>query len=232
MKTTARTAAFLIAAASAAAHASVAIPDGIIVTGTVTADNHYALYSSTGSDFQYHGGNETGHAGNPGRYNWSIAENYSFESGDFLYIAAWSDDRIAQGVLAEFHTDSLGTILSGDPRWQVYATHANRATGDAHPGAAEVATHAAFADANELWQSTVTGGSNGVTPWNTIAGIDTAAQWMWHGTEGVADPLRGAHGAGEMMIFRTALTNPPPVPAPGAFALLGLGGLLITKRRR
>jgi hypothetical protein len=232
MKTTTRTAAFLIAAATAAANASMVVPDGQIITGTITADNHYALYSSTGSDFQYHGGNETGASGNPGRYNWSVAEGYSFESGDQLYIAAWSDDRVAQGVLAELHSDSLGTILSGDPRWQVYATNASRGTGDLHPGTSEIAQHVAFADANELWQSTVTGGANGAGPWNTIAGIDAAALWMWHGVEGVADPLRGAHGAGEMMIFRTALASPPPVPAPGAVALIGIGGLLMTKRRR
>jgi hypothetical protein len=223
------TPAFAIAAcvaASAPAFASVAIPDrSANFRGTITADNHYALYSSIGDDFTYHGGNETGHAGSHGGYNWTHAESYEFEAGDVLYIAAWSDDRVAQGVLAEFHSESMGTILSGDPRWQVFATGFNRGTGDLHPEASEIAAHAAFADAGNLWESIVAGGSNGVTPWRTIAGIDAGASWMWR-SAGEADAFRGSHGAPQMLLFRTA------VPAPGAIALLGLGGLLTVRRRR
>lgn len=212
--------------AAAPAIASVAIPDRAAnFRGSITADNHYALYSSIAGDFTYHGGNETGHAGSLGGYNWTHAESYEFEAGDVLYIAAWSDDRIAQGVLAEFHTESHGTILSGDPRWQVFATGAHRGTGDLHPDATEIAAHAAFADANNLWESIVTDGSNGVTPWSTIAGIDAAASWMWR-SAGEADAFRGSHAEPQMLLFRT------PVPAPGAIALLGLGGLLTVRRRR
>jgi hypothetical protein len=212
--------------AAAPAFASLAIPDrSANFRGTITADNHYALYSSIAGDFTYHGGNETGHAGSLGAYNWSHAESYEFEAGDYLYIAAWSDDRVAQGVLAEFHSDSLGAILSGDPRWQVFASGVDRGTGDSHPDASEIASHAAFADANNLWESTVTGGSNGVAPWSTIAGIDAHAAWMWR-SAGETDAFRGSHGLGEMLVFRTA------VPAPGAIALLGLGGLLTVRRRR
>jgi len=87
-----------------------------LVNGTITADNHYALYSSQGNVFSYHGGNEITSGGNPGTYNWSQAEPYQFEVGEFLYIAAWSDDSVAQGVLAEFHSDALGTLMSGDSR--------------------------------------------------------------------------------------------------------------------
>ena len=214
----------IIAAGIVAACGTAANAD--FVTGTVTADNHYAMYSSTGNVFSYHGGNELGAGGSTGGYNWSYAESYSFEAGDYIYIAAWSDDAVAQGVLAEISTTSLGTILSGDPRWQVYATGLNRGDGDAHPLAADVAGYVGFADANTLWQNPFVGGNNGVSPWSTIAGISTDAQWMWHGSEEDADPLNGGSGAGEMLIFRTA------VPAPGALAVMGLGGLLAARRRR
>lgn len=197
-----------------------------LVTGTITADNHYALYSSLGGVFTYHGGNEVGAGGSPGTYNWSEAESYEFEAGEFLYIAAWSDDSVAQGVLSEFHSDSLGTILSGDPRWQVYATHVNRGDGDPHPGEVEVAAHVLFADTSNLWETPFVGGGNGVAPWGNIAGITGDAKWTWWNTPGDADPLHDGSGAGEMLIFRT------PVPAPGAAAILGLAGLGVGRRRR
>lgn len=212
--------------AGAPAMASLAIPDrSFNIRGTITADNHYALYTSTAGSFIYHGGNETEAAGSFGEHNWSHAESYEFEAGDFLYIAAWSDDLVAQGVLAEFHADSIGTMLSGDARWQVFASGINRGTGDLHPDASEIAAHAAYADANGLWESIVTGGHNGVTPWSTIAGIDAAASWMWR-SAGDADAFRGSHGSGEMLVFRAH------IPAPGAVVLFGLSGLLVAQRRR
>lgn len=197
-----------------------------VITGTITADNHYSLYTSAGGTFSYHGGNELGAGGFPGTYNWSMAESYSFEAGEYLYIAAWSDDSVAQGVLGEFHSEELGTILSGDARWQVYGTNINRGDGDAHPSAAEIAGHVSFADANGLWVNPFVGNPNGDQPWGYIAGVSEGARWMWKGTVEGADPIHGGSGANEMLIFRTA------VPAPGALAVLGLGGLSGLRRRR
>jgi hypothetical protein len=201
------------------------VASGEVVRGRVTADNHYALYSSTDGAFAYHGGNETGASGTEGSYNWSAAECWEFESGEYLYIASWSDDQVAQGVLADFESASLGRILSGDARWEVFGTGVNRGTGDAHPGVVEIASHVALADGDGLWRSVVTGGVNGVEPWGGIAGIEAGAEWMWRDS-GAADSFRGSHGAGEMLIFRAM------VPAPGALALLGLGGVLAGVRRR
>ncbi|MBL9141931.1 MAG: hypothetical protein JNK53_08705 [Phycisphaerae bacterium] len=207
-----------LGALTAAAHAE-------LVTGTITADNHYALYSSIGSTFTYHGGNETGAAGNPGTYNWSLPESWSFDAGEYLYIAAWSDDAVAQGVLGQFSSSSLGSILSGDARWQVYGTDTNRGTGASHPTAGDVAAHVHTATTNNLWETPFVGGKNGLAPWNTIAGISGDARWMWIDVPGEPDPLQGGSGAREMLIFRTV------VPAPGALALLGVSGLA-TRRRR
>lgn len=217
----------MIAVAGICACASVSHAD--VITGTITADNHYALYTSVANSFSYHGGNELGASGNPGRYNWSVAEMFEFQAGDFLYIAAWSDDAVAQGVLAEFFVPSLGTIRSGDPRWQVFATGLNRGDGDPHPAANEIAAHVGFADSNDLWEIPYVGETNGVQPWGFIAGISGEAEWMWRDSDSVSDPLRGGFGQGEMLIFRTAT---PPVPAPGGAIMLGFAGLGLALRRR
>jgi len=197
-----------------------------LVNGTITADNHYALYSSQGNVFSYHGGNEITSGGNPGTYNWSQAEPYQFEVGEFLYIAAWSDDSVAQGVLAEFHSDALGTLMSGDSRWEVYGSNLNRNDGDPHPDIFEIANHVGVADANMLWEPIFVGDANGVQPWGTIAGVSDDAHWMWRSDISDADPLNGGSGNGEMLIFRTN------VPTPGSAAFLGIGGLAFIRRRR
>lgn len=224
---------FAAAVVSAAALTAGSQARADLITGTITADNHYSLYTSTGGVFNYHGGNELGAAGDPGTYNWSLPETHTFEVGDFLYIAAWSDDSVAQGVLGQFDDASqgnsgLGLILSGDPRWQVYGTGINRGDGDAHPAALEIAGHVAFADLNGLWEVPFVGPSNGSAPdpWGNIAGIGESAQWMWRNAVGDDNPLIGGSGEGEMLIFRTA------VPAPGAAAVLGLGGVMALRRRR
>ena len=51
-------------------------PPPPVVVGTITADNHYGIYtgSSDGSSLSFIGRNETGTAGNPGSYNWSLPE--------------------------------------------------------------------------------------------------------------------------------------------------------------
>lgn len=219
MNRTANIVAAAVCGLSAAAHAEP-------INGVVTADNHYALYTSSGNIFSYHGGNELGSGGAPGAYNWSVAEPYTFEAGDFLYIAAWSDDSVAQGVLAEFNLSTRDSIMSGDSRWVVYGTNINRGDGDPHPDANEIAGHVNYADANSLWETPFTGDANGVQPWGTIAGISDSARWMWKDVIGDSDPLHGGSGAGEMLIFRTV------VPAPGSAALLGLAGLLVKRRRR
>lgn len=218
----------IVAAAVAGSACGVAWAD--VVHATVTADNHYALYTSFGAEFGYLGGNETGPGGTVGAYNWSAAEDYAVEAGEYLYIAAWSDDRVAQGVLGSFYTDALGAFHSGDSRWRVYATNINRGNGDPHPLASEIRDHAAYADGNALWETVVTGGRNGVAPWRTIAGVDSQAEWMWRGGDGSGDPLRSDAGAGEMLLFRMQVGE--IVPTPGSVAVLGVAGLTMMRRRR
>jgi len=66
----------------------------------------------------------------------------------------------------------------------------------------------------------VINGSNGVAPWGEIAGIDAAAQWIWH---------ENAHNQ-EQVYFSLAI-KALPVNEPYSVAVLALAALLINSRR-
>ncbi|MGH7133611.1 MAG: hypothetical protein ACREJO_16900 [Phycisphaerales bacterium] len=216
-----RTLAFsLVATAGFAATAS-----ADTVNAVITADNHYSLYAKTGSVVSLIGGNELGAGGAPGTYNWSLPENASFEAGDRIYIAAWSDGSVAQGLLAQITLGNT-SLDSGHPLWQVYATGLDLGDGDPWPSAIQIDDLTKFADENNLWEAPFVGGANGIAPWGAIPGINESAKWMWYNAPNVADPLQGGSNAGEFLIFSMA------VPTPGAAALAGLGGLVALRRRR
>ncbi|HZW06118.1 MAG TPA: PEP-CTERM sorting domain-containing protein [Phycisphaerales bacterium] len=196
-----------------------------IVSATVTADNHYALYTGTDDAVTFIGRNEMGAGGTPGTYNWSQPETWSFTTGSYIYIAAWSDDAVAQGLLAQV-TGLSDTYHSGDARWQVFPTFVNLGDGDAAPTGMQLTAYIADANSGNKWEAPHVGAANGIGPWGAIAGIGSAPRWMWVQNPGQADPLQGGSGYGEMLIFRMS------VPAPGAAAALGLGGLAALRRRR
>ena len=213
-----------IAAGLIAAVSGIASAD--VLNISITADNHYALYTSTAGVFTYHGGNEIGYDGSLGGYNWSNPESYTFDSGDRVFIAAWSDDSVAQGVLAQVFNQAQQSLHSGNPAWEVYRTGENRGDGDAHPGIEEIAGHVLTADTLNLWEVPFVGEENGVGPWGTVPDIASNARWMWWNTPGDSDPLRDGSGAGEMLVFSMR------IPTPGTLSLAGLGGLCMVRRRR
>lgn len=210
--------------ASAANAGIVPVPNQF--QATITADNHYALFVGTPDAVTLVGHNELGAGGNPGTYNWSIAEQFTFSTDGLIYIAAWSDDSVAQGVLAQI-TRGDETYHSGDARWEVYAAGLNRNDNSPVPTTGEMVSLIGLATSTNAWQSTFVGGANGTAPWGTIAGIGQAPRWMWANVAGVADPTQGGRDAGELLIFRMNT-----VPTPGAAALFGLGSLAIARRQR
>ncbi len=216
----------LLALASFAALAGAASAG--VITAKATADNHYSIYATVGGEFVKVGGNETGAAGAPGRYNWSMAESYTFDTSGPIYIAAWSDDAVAQGLLAEINAGDYGTIYSGDARWQVFATGIDLDTGAAHPLATDVAFQIALADANSWWDTPYVGETNasGTLPWAKIADISDDANWMWNATDG-GDALRGGKNHDEYLIFRLAA-----IPAPASGLVIAGAGLALARRRR
>jgi hypothetical protein len=193
-------------------------------TAIITADNHYTLYTGTDSALSFIGRNELNAGGTPGTYNWSVPETHTFNTGPKIFIAAWSDDAVAQGVLAQI-TGPGGTYNSGDARWEVFCTGINLGDGDASPSTALMATQIAIANAGNLWKPIYVGGNNGVAPWGTVPGIASNIPWMWTPVPGDADPLNGGSGAGEFLIFRMS------VPTPGAAGVLAMGGIMGMRRR-
>jgi len=198
------------------------------ISATVTADNHYAFYTSDENGaFTYVGGNELGSGGSPGNYNWSLPETWNITtSPTHLYIAAWSDNATAQGLLAQI-TYGVETYHSGNSAWEVYRSNADRNDGDPHPTAFEVNTWVDAATTGEQWEAPFVGGNNGsYGPWGLVPGVTTDARWMWAGNPDLVDPMTSGSGHGETLVFRIA------VPTPGAAAVLGLGSLLAFRRKR
>jgi hypothetical protein len=196
------------------------------IDAVITVDNHYALYvgNASGSEVLFVGNNEIGAGGEPGQYNWSQPESYLINTEfPIIYVAAWSDDNVAQGVLAQLLIEDE-MLLSGDPAWQVFRTDLGGDDGDPPPTTAEIAEQIALANAGLAWEAVAVGGTNGVSPWGTIAGIDLDAHWMWATAcdGGSFDP--GADH-GEYLIFRIT------VPEPTSIALL-IFGLAAGLRKR
>ena len=114
---------------------------------TLTADNAYALYTGTYANISaYHG-----FAENPSASDIASPETYTFtmSSGDSIYVVAYSDDFVAQGLLAEFDVD--GTVLTtGSSRWEVAATGIDLDPGDTPPTLAELTAQVQLANAGSV----------------------------------------------------------------------------------
>lgn len=200
----------LVLCAAASLHAD--------IIGTLTADNHYALYGDRNGAVYSVGGNETGVYGSPGRYNWSEAESFTFTTDAHIYIAAWSDDRVAQGLLGQFQTDQ-GSLYTGDAGWEVMSTGIDLDDGSLYPTADLIAQQVDLADTQGLWQTPAVGQNNtsATRPWGAINNIAADAKWTWIGAAGKNTITQGGN-FGEFLIFRNTV-----VPAPGTLMLAGCG---------
>lgn len=203
--------------------------DGTTVVATVTADNHYALYNvQPGGTIGFVAQNEEGLFGNPGLYNWSLPETNTFVTQDVFYIAAWSDDSVAQGLLGQFLFGGNNLLLTGDPRIQTFRTGISRDTDDPRPSDASVTTQVNLANATNGWRtpSVYLPNLNTTLPWGQIPGITDDAQWIWSDSPNGENVFFPGADYGEYVLFRIV------VPTPGAVALLGLGGLVSLRRKR
>ncbi len=202
---------------------NVTVAYAVAIEATITADNHYALYfgAVNGSFVTFVGRNELGPGGSPGSYNWSQAESYTFDMsvGDYIYIAAWSDDSSAQGLLGQFViSDWDTTILTNTSDWEVYLTFDDKDSYSPAPTESELASE--ISDAS--WNIVSDYMAHGSGPWGDyIAGISSEADWIW------GSALTPGSDYGEYQIFRTQV-----IPEPGTMFLLGLGGLALLRKRR
>lgn len=220
-----RTISAIVCASTIAAAAGTA---GASFTATITADNHYALYVDGPSGVTLVGGNELGAAGSPGTYNWSLPETFTFNTNGYIYIAVWSDDAVAQGLIADIR-DPMGIALhTGVAPWQVMMTNSSKGDGSAWPEASEIAMYSAMADADSLWQEPFVGPKNltSTAPWGKIPGIHEDARWTWGNPNNLSNPLIGGADHSEYQVFRLSV----PSPATAGLAIAGL--LVMCCRRR
>lgn len=187
-------------------------------TATLTVDNHYGLYYGDEKNVTFVGTNEIGPWGNPGQYNWSCAETFTFDVGlwDYIYVTAWSDDYVAQGFLGQFVSDT-GLLLTNTSDWEVHLSWKDLDDGDIVPSEVVMNQEIAIASWSPVTHSRI----HGSCPWGKINGISDSASWIW-GSE-----LIPGSNYGEFQIFRTQV-----IPEHGTFSLLlcGLIGLVIFKK--
>ena len=201
------------------------------VTAVITADNAYGFGYGTSTAIpagQYYGGIE----------NLSSADIFSSATGaekytvnpaitDYLYIVAWSDDAVKQGVIGQFQNGTLAKLYTGNSNWQVFATgidfDSNALNVVKGPSLAVINDQIAIANAG-TGGSESSGGWVGVTMsgqtlvigqtndgtgtvFPQVAGIDSVARWMWFNVDPTLYTNTFTSGPGgtghkEFLIFR------------------------------
>jgi hypothetical protein len=181
----------------------------IPMTGTVTADNHYALFygNAYGSNLTYVGRNEAGVSGNPGQFNWSLPETWSFAppAGSYIYLVAWDEGLAPQMLIGEFDWQGKQLLTNTNDWVSIVGSGPSPGDNGLVPPTGQIQGDIAHAN----W--TTPGGSapDGSAPWGTIPGINPAANFIWH------DSLQGADA--NYIILRS--TQPiTPVGSPPAAA--------------
>ena len=212
---------------------------------TMTVDNCYAIYTGD----QLSASSLIGSAYNTTAGMIWVTESYSLTVPDlsYVYIAAWSDDAVLQGCLADFQNITLGEqVLSGDPRWEVTSTGIDLDNGSPNPTLGTMTAQILLANAG----STPSGGwvpntpspldnASGGIHGGTIGGIDGTARWMWYDSgldtsppSLAAIPFDGFNHQ-EFLIFRMPVIPVDTViPEPASFAPLMFAGLLWIRKRR
>jgi len=128
-------------------------------------------------------------------------------AGAYLYLVAWDDLAVTQGVLGQF-TRATGQVLTGDPQFSVCATGVDFSSSQVGPTLAVINTEitrcndgSGAATTSKGWVNTagpVTAGALGTLavgelnddaagtfpivcqPTATTEGITSAARWMWY----------------------------------------------------
>ena len=199
-----------------------------VITATLTADNHYGLYvgNADGSSINFIGRNEKGDGGNPGDYNWSLPETFTFaaNAGSYVYVLAWTDDNAPRSWIGQFTSSNGGSLFSNLTQWQyTVGSGPNPGRDGDVPALGTVKSDIAKAS----WSTPLAAvDHNDSAIWGTIPGISPDAKFIWSDTVDGDSPTDDNY-----VIFRAVAPAPVPVP-PSLFLLApGLLGLMGIKRR-
>ncbi len=218
-----------------------------VITGDVICDNEFAIYTAaselTGMAVNYTGLSKC--------YPGTLLVNAS-TTDRYLYIACWSDDGVAQGLLHDLKVDGI-PAFSDDPRWQVAYTDSDYdSCGDLGSPAIEATMETVIPAPPGGWVAPSIGcanpafGGNCYGVWGHWSTIDVGVHWTWFdsGNQVSADaPLYPGFNHREFLIFRfdmgdglgdkfcTATVNstgaPADISASGS-ASSGAGNLTLT----
>jgi hypothetical protein len=156
------------------------------ITAILTVDNHYGLYYGTPAGVTFVGRNEFDAAGDPFvvpyTNNWSLPETFTFsvKPGNYIYVAAWSDDGAAQGFMGQL-TINGHVVVTKASGWEVAFTGINLGDFSLAPTEAELVAQLAAAS----WHPVAYSLPQGSQPWATyqpgglIPGIGVDADWIW-----------------------------------------------------
>ncbi len=185
----------------------------------VTADNFYAVYTGTSSAAT------TLHFFGAWPQVIAPVSITPAAGNDFVYVVAWDDGRVFQGLLATVAVGA-GFAPTGSPLWTVCATNRSLASNAAASPTPAVLTQAIGVCNNESsWHATSNGPNNDNAAaagfWGSVAPIEGVANWIWdtNGSAACTGPrgfLGGPCNPGEFLIFRLPLASVatclPPVP--------------------
>ncbi|MEM7313932.1 MAG: hypothetical protein AAF497_12345, partial [Planctomycetota bacterium] len=124
---------------------------------------------------------------------------------DYLYLTAWSDDAVAQGLVADITIDGV-PMLSGNSMWQVLPTDNDLDNAASAPWLSEVRWE--LAAGLNSWEDITTGPQNSDTLYgliNEVSMISPSAEWMWYdsGAQTSANaPFQPGFDHDEYLIFR------------------------------
>lgn len=178
----------------------------VAVDVQLTVDNAYAIYtgtSTTVTDFH-------GMAENTLAQEIRQPESYSFDmnEGDIIYVVAWSDDGVHQGLLAEFDID--GTVVTtANTQWEVMATGIDLDVGDAPPSLPDLTTQIQLANAGSVpsggWVAPEFGDYNDGSAIVDVPLMASNIQWAWYrsaSTPSSATAFRPGANHDEFLVFR------------------------------